>query len=51
MEDQEQAREIVIQLLTVAEALRPSMPRVADMMDEVAEMIGHLIREAYKDPE
>ena len=49
MEDQEQASEVALQLLTVAEALRPSMPRVSDLMDEAAEIIGHLIREAYKE--
>lgn len=49
MEDQEQAREVAMQLLTVAEALRPSMPRVADLMDFAAEAIGHLFRKAYKE--
>ena len=48
MTDQEQAREVAMQLLTVAEALRPSMPRVADLMDFAAEAIGHLFRAAYK---
>ena len=43
MEDQEQASEAALQLLTVAEALRPSMPRVADLMDFAAEAIGHLL--------
>ena len=51
MEDQEQASEAALQLLTVAEALRPSMPRVADLMDFAAEAIGHLIRDAYKEAE
>ena len=51
MEDQEQAREVALQLLTVAEALRPSMPRVADLMDFAAEMIGHIIRIGYKEDE
>ena len=49
MEDQEQASEAALQLLTVAEALRPSMPRVADLMDFAAEAIGHLFRAAYKE--
>ena len=49
MEDQEQAREVAMQLLTVAEALGPSMPRVADLMDFAAEAIGHLFRDAYKE--
>ena len=49
MEDQEQASEAALQLLTVAEALRPSMPRVADLMDFASETIGHLIRDAYKE--
>ena len=49
MEDKEQASEAALQLLTVAEALRPSMPRVADLMDFAAETIGHLIRDAYKE--
>ena len=49
MEYQEQASEVALQLLTVAEALRPSMPRVADLMDFAAEAIGHLFRAAYKE--
>ena len=49
MEDQEQAREIAMQLLTVAEAIQPSMPRVADLMDFAAEMIEHLILIGYKE--
>lgn len=42
MDDQEVAREIAMQLLTVAEALRPSMPRVSDLMDNAAEMLQRL---------
>ena len=49
MKDQEQASEAALQLLTAAEALRPSMPRVADLMDFAAEAIGHLLRAAYKE--
>ena len=49
MEDQEQAREVAMQLLTVAEALGPSMPKVADLMDFAADLIGHLILKAYKE--
>ena len=49
MEDKEQASEAALQLLTVAEALRPSMPRVADLMDFAAEAIGHLFRKVYKE--
>lgn len=49
MDDQEQACEIALQLMTVAEALRPSMPRVSDLMDFTAEMIKGLIIEAYKE--
>ena len=49
MEDQERAREVAMQLLTVAEALRPSMPRVADLMDFATETIAHLIRIGYKE--
>ena len=43
MDDQEQACEVALQLMTVAEALRPSMPRVSDLMDFTAEMIKGLI--------
>ena len=42
MNDTEMAREMACQLLTTAEALRPSMPRVADLLDSAAEMIQHL---------
>ena len=43
--DDEMAREMRCQLLTVAEALRPSMPRVSDLMDRAAELIRHLNEE------
>lgn len=48
MNDTEMARELGIQLLTVAEALRPSMPRVSDLMDSAAEMLQHLNHELEK---
>lgn len=47
-EAEKAAREIMVQLLTVAEALRPSMPRVSDLMDSAAEMIEHQLRELEK---
>lgn len=49
MEDQDKACEVALQLMTVAEALRPSMPRVADLMDFASETIGHMIRIGYKE--
>ena len=45
--DQEQAREVAMQLLTVAEAIAPSMPRVADLMDSASELIIDLIRRVF----
>ena len=45
MEDTDMAREIMSQVLTVSEALRPSMPRVSDLMDNAADMILHLATE------
>ena len=47
--DQEQAIEVTKKLQLAAEALGPSMPKVADLMDFAAEAIGHLIRGAYKE--
>ena len=47
--DQEQAIEVTKKLQLAAEALGPSMPKVADLMDFAAEAIGHLIRDAYKE--
>lgn len=49
MDNEELARELCAQLLTVAEALAPTMPRVADLMEGTVDMIEHLIREAFKE--
>lgn len=49
MEDQEQAIEVAKKLQLAAEALGPSMPKVADLMDFAADLIGHLIFKAYKE--
>ena len=40
--DDEMAREMACQLMTVAEALRPSMARVSDLLVDAAELIKHL---------
>ena len=45
MSDGKEALKLRVQLLTVAEALRPSMPRVADLLDETAMTIEILIAE------
>lgn len=47
METQEQAIEVTKKLQLAAEALGPSMPKVADLMDFAADLIGHLILKAY----
>ena len=43
MNDEEQAMKLAAQILIVAEALRPSMPRVSDLMDDAAITIGNLV--------
>ena len=45
MTDEEQVRILRNQLPTVAEALRPCMPRVADLLDETALTIDLLVAE------
>ena len=47
METQEQAIEVTKKLQLAAEALGPSMPKVADLMDFAADLIGRLILKAY----
>lgn len=49
MDDQEQACEVALQLMTVAEALRPSMPRVSNLLHAAVDLIQDLIRRAYKE--
>ena len=49
MDDQEQAREIAVRLLTVSEALQITMPRVSNLLDFAVDLIEDLIRRAYKE--
>lgn len=48
MTDKEQVLILRNQIPTVAEALRPSMPRVADLLDETAMTIDILVAELDK---
>lgn len=42
--DQEQAREVAMQLMTISEAIAESMPMVANLIDDAAELILDLFQ-------
>lgn len=48
MTEEEKTEILKRELLTVAEALRPCMPRVADLMDDASQQIDRLLAELDK---